>query len=797
MLGNYVMIALRNLRKHLTYSMINIAGLSLGLATCLLLMVWIRHELSFDKFHTNYDKLYRVSMEFSFGGQTNKGAISPTALLPTLQENFAEIEHGTRYYNSGAFAPVVVAHGDFQFEESKFYYADSTFFDVFTFPLLKGNPDKALVEPNSIVITETTAKKYFGDSDPLGQTLRVNNRNDFTVTGVTRNVPSNSLLQFDFIASFTTLEASRQPIWWSANYQTYVVLPPGADVAAMRDKVNAVVKSALANEITNPGDYVVYNFNPMKDIYLYSDIQEPEITGSIDYVYIFSAIALLVLVIACINYVNLATAKAADRAREVGVRKVVGALRKQLIAQFIGESVVITVISFLIAILFASAAIPVFNDLTGKQFSIDSILNLTFVGAATAVTLILAIAAGIYPAMVITGYKPVNILKGNFKTSGGGVWLRKSLVVFQFATSIVLIIGTMVIVKQVDFVRSKRLGYDRDNVIFLPLDRTIAPLYEQIKNEFMRTGHVTSMGRAAETPVRVAGGYSISMPGMSDRGMLTTALPIDEGFVSTLGMELVAGRDVTEADMKRAASERAYSFIINEKAMSELSLDAEKAVGAQVELNGRNGTIIGIVKDFHFAPMHQQIAPLVLFTEYSQLNYMFARIAPGHADDAFEDLKAIYKNLVPHRPFDFVFLDDRYNALYTGEQRMGTICSVFATLAIIIACLGLLGLVAFAASQKTKEIGIRKVMGATAPGIVALITKDFITLVLIAIVAGVPLSWYVMEQFWLVNFAYRTNIGIWPFLAASVGCVVVALATASYQAIKAAHVNPATTLRNE
>jgi putative ABC transport system permease protein len=797
MIGNYVMIALRNLRKHFTFSMINIAGLSLGLSTCLLLMIWIRHELSYDKFHTNYENLYRVSLEYSFGGQVAKTAQSPTALLPTLEANFAEVEKGTRYYNPASFGPFVVNRGDQTFEETKFLFADSTFFDVFTFPLLKGDPNAALTAPNSIVLTASTAKKYFGTEDPMGQVLRVNNRWDLTVTGVTTDVPHNSLIQFDFIGSFSTIDASKSQIWWSANYQTYVVLPPNANIAAIQDKTNELVKKALANEITNAGDYVIYNFMPMKDIYLRSDINEVELTGSIEYVYIFSAIAILILVIACINYVNLATAKAADRAREVGVRKVVGALRKQLVTQFIGESIVITTISFLLALLLTSIAIPMFNELTGKYFAVSTVLSPTFLIVSTAVILALAGTAGIYPAMVITGFKPVNILKGNFKTSGGAVWLRKSLVVFQFATSIVLIIGTVVIVKQIDYVRNKRLGYDQNNVIQLPMDRTIRPLYNQIKTEFLRSGHIASVGRAAEAPVRIGGGYSINIEGGGERGMITTALPIDEGFVSTMGMEIISGRDVTEADMNRLATDTLSSFIVNEKALAELGLGAETAVGTSARVSGRRGTIIGVVRDFHFAPMHEEIAPLVLFTETSQLNYIFARILPGHVDNSYEDLKAVYKTLVPHRPFEFDFLNDRYNAMYESEQRMGAICSVFATLAIIIACLGLLGLVAFAASQKTKEIGIRKVMGATAPGIVVLITKDFIKLVLIAIVVGVPLSWYIMDQHWLVNFAYRTDIGLWPFLLASAGCIIVALGTASYQAIKAAYVNPAQTLRNE
>lgn len=792
MIGNYLLIAIRNLRKHLSYSVINIAGLGLGLATCILLSLWIRHELSFDKFHSKLDRTYRTGLEYSFGGQTAATTVSPTIVLPTLQKEFGEVETGVRLMRSGE---AIIRKGETVFEEDKFYYADSTFFDVFDFKLISGDPKTALRGKYNLVLTKSMAQKYFGSADPIGQTLNVNNRIEFVVTGVAEDVPSNSMIRFNFIGSFPTLDAELQ--WWSANYQTYVVLTPQADVKAVEEKFNQVVKKALGGELSGPGDYVKYNFNPMKDIYLRSDLEEPEITGSIDYVYIFSAIAILILVIACINYVNLATAKAADRAKEVGVRKVVGALRRQLIIQFIGESVVITVVAFILGLFLTSAGLPLFNSLTGKTFSQMDVFSPGFLLITLLILSAIALASGLYPALVITGFRPVNILKGNFRTSGRGVWLRKSLVVFQFTVSIVLVIGTIVIMKQVGYIQNKKLGYEKENVIMMTLDRKTKPVFEQIKTELIRKGHITEVGRSGESPVHIAGGYSVQIPGGSERGMIITAMPIDQGFIPVTGIEIVSGRNVNESDMEIYTKDTTNAFILNKVAIAELGLDIDKAIGTRLEMNGRKGPIIGVMNDFHFASMHEKIKPLMFFIEPDQYSNYFVKITAGNTQAALQDLKEVSQTLAAHRPFDYEFLDQNFAALYNNEQRMGTVCSAFATLAIIIACLGLLGLVAFAAAQKTKEIGIRKVMGASAPGIVMLITKDFATLILAAIVLGIPLSYYLMEQYWLTNFEYRTTIGVWPFVVAGVGCLLVAFVTAGYQAIKASMINPAHTLRNE
>src|SRR5260221_6680284 len=737
-------------------------------------------------------------MEYSFGGQTNKTNVSPTALLPVLLKNFAEIENGVRVYNPSSWSPFVVRKDEKLFQEGRFYYADSTFFRIFSFPLLQGDVRMALVEPRSVVLTQTMAKKYFGDEDPLGKVLQISNQPDYTVTGVMEDVPSNSVLQFDFIGSFSTLDAARDQIWWSANYQTFFLLQPRASGPSLQDKANALVKKELASDLTNPNDYVKYNFMALSDIYLRSDMAESEVVSSIRYIYGFGAIAAIILLIACINYINLATAKAADRAKEVGIRKVVGAVKRQLFAQFIGESMVITFLAFLLAFLLALIALPVFNSITGKHFTGALLADPSFLIYCLIALLSIAFIAGTYPSLPITAFKPVRVLKGNFKSSGRGIWLRQSLVVFQFCISIVLIVGTLVILNQLNYIRNTRLGYDKEIVIILPLDGKTGQLYGQLRSEFLRSEKVAQVGRATESPTKIKGGYTIGLEGAGgDHGMLVTAMTADSTFIPTLGMEWVAGRNFNSADFKKNKSDTTVAFVLNETALKELSLDPDKAIGTRVNMNGRRGAIVGVVKDFHFASLHEAIRPLVLFNEEEQLQFIFVKLRPGNVADALAALKAICGNVIPHRPFEYEFLDQIYAALYDTEQRMGTISTAFASLAIVIACLGLFGLVAFAASQKTKEIGIRKVMGATASSIVILITKDYARLVFISIVIGLPLAYWVIEKWFLNNFIYRVTIGVWPFAAAAAACLIIAFGTASYQAVKAAVINPTEALRRE
>jgi putative ABC transport system permease protein len=541
---------------------------------------------------------------------------------------------------------------------------------------------------------------------------------------------------------------------------------------------------------------VKYNAIALKDIYLKSNFKnEPEVVSDIRYVYIFSAVALLILLIACINYINLATAKAAERAKEVGIRKVVGALQRQLFIQFIGESVLITFAAFIFGFFLAAILLPLFNDVTGKSFQYVALFDSRFLISSIATLLAIAFLAGAYPAFAITSFKPVTVLKGNFKTSGRGIWLRKSLVVFQFAISIILIAGTIIIVKQLNYIQAKNLGYDRENVIHIPLDAKTRQVYSALKTELMRSGSAVMVGRGSESPVTIAGGYTINTTGNNHQGIAITGLLVDEGYFPAVGLQLSSGRNFTERDVTRIQTDTVYSFIVNEAALRALFMKEKEAIGTKIEMGSRKGEIIGVVKDFHFASLHTDINPLVIFPE-DQYGKIFIRLPEGDVDETLKKVSSIYSSIVTHRPFEYQFLDQQYAALYTNEQRMGAVFVIFATLAIIIACLGLLGLVAFSASQKTKEIGIRKVLGATPSNIIFLITSDFVKLVIFAMLIGIPIAYWAMTQ-WLNDFAYRTDPGLIPMILASVICTTIAFGTATYQALKAAMIDPARTLRSE
>lgn len=792
MFKNYLLIGFRNLRKHFTYSLINIFGLGLGLATCLLLVTWIKHELSFDQFHAGSNRIYRATLEMNFSGKSRTHTTTPNKLLAEFNESFPEIESGTRIYDVSAYTPFIVRYEDRLFQEHKFSLADSSFFTVFSFEFIHGNPSKALAEPYTVVITEATSKKYFGDDNAINKVLKVNDT-DYTVTGVIKNVPDNSSIQFDMMGSFRSHPYGRnKPEWFPANFFTAIKVRDNASVANIAEKINATAMKELASEFTGVNDYIRFSFIPIADIHVKEQ-------GRITYIYIFSAIAFLILLIACINYINLSTARAADRAKEVGIRKVIGALRKQLFTQFIGESLLITMLAFITSLLLAEVMLPVFNAVTGKSFPPMIFLDPKFLGVSLFILIAIALLAGAYPAMAISAFKPVSILRGSFKFSGRGIWLRRFLVVTQFTISIALIVSTLVIYKQLTFIRNKQLGYNKDNIIIIPVDSKTEASFNQLKTELMKSGHVALVARGSESPTEIHAGYGLSVEGQVSRDMMITAATVDTEFIPMFDMTLKAGRNFTEADflkVKADTSGRSSSFIVNETTLNELYLDPEKAIGTRINMNNRIGEIVGVVKDFHFASMREKIEPLILFNEVEQFEQIFIRLQSDDVPASLAAIKNVCQRVLPHRPFEYEFADQQYAALYDGEERISTIFIGFASLAIIIACLGLLGLVSFSAAQKTKEIGIRKVLGASAPGIVLLITKDFTRLIMIAIILGLPLAYFMMTQ-WLSDFAYKTDIGFGPLIIASLLCLTIAFVTAGYQAIRAALIDPAETLRSE
>ncbi|MEZ4851226.1 MAG: ABC transporter permease [Bacteroidia bacterium] len=587
MLKHYFIIAFRNIRKHAGYSLINIFGLATGLAACLLLMLYVGHELSFDKFHEKADRIYRVSMEFKGPDFAEHVAISPTAALPVMKREFPEVIDGVRLYPTGTFRPSVIEYKDKQFQEGGFMYADSTFFDVFSFHLLKGNPQTCLNAPKSVVLTETMVKKYFGEEDPMGKILKIGNNRDFQVTGVIADFPSNSHFSADFIGSFSSLSVAKQEIWGSANYQTYLVLEKGSSIDDLRAKLPALMEREVGEQMGEDQSLILH-LTALEDVHLRSDAQGGFGTsGNIRYIYIFSAIALLILIIACINYMNLATARSVDRAKEVGLRKVVGAQKNQLFGQFMGEATIITFMALFIAVGLARVALPYFNQLISRDLTISLLETPSLLLGLFAVGVIVSLLAGLYPAIAFSNFKPITILRGNFKTSNSGIWLRKTLVVFQFAISIFLVIGTMVIYKQLNLIQNKNLGYEKEQLLVIPIDYQMVEKWDALKGALTSSPHINYVSAVSETPSQVDGTYGLFLPSNSKDTRLVQAMATDIDIVKTMGIQILSGSDYTFASSQRED----YPFLINETVVKQMGWDNESAVGKALNLNGREGFV--------------------------------------------------------------------------------------------------------------------------------------------------------------------------------------------------------------
>ncbi len=799
MLINYLKIAIRNLFRNLAHTSINVFGLVIGLCCSLLVGVYVIHELSYDKFHEGSENIYRVNVTYNMGGMSQSVYVTPTALLPNILRNYNEAEAGTRLFDVAMFSPVVVGNGTDKFQEDKFFYADSTFFDVFNYQLVGGNANNALVAPASLILTESAKQKYFGNKEAIGQQLTVNGK-PYTITAIMADIPTNSHLQFDFLASFSSLEASKNEIWWSANYATFVKLQPNANTKELEASIEKIAREQLGENMFQNDNRIIYHLFPLTDIHLQSALAtEMQPQGDIKYVYLVGFIGLLILTIACINYMNLATAKATERAREVGMRKVMGAFKGQLVYQYMGESLVITIISAVLALVWLSLAIAPFNMLAAKQFTMSHFMELDIILGFIGVVLLVGFISGAYPAFSLSSFKPNEVLKGQFKRSKSGVVLRKSLVIVQFTISILLIISTIIVDEQLNFMRNKKLGYDKENVLVIPTDGAMNKNFESIKKVLEQRADVELVSMASESPTEISGGYNMKLQGTEQEASIN-AITVDKDFVKTMGMNVIEGRDFSEADQTLATNknyeERTYNFIINEQLAATLMLSKEEAIGRKAIIGERTGEIIGVVEDFHFASLHRAVGPLAIFIEHEQFNQMFIKIKPQMTSETLAALGTLWKDLVPSRPFEFTFMDQQYEALYRSEERLASIFTVFAVMAIFIACLGLLGLVSFTIQQRFKEIGIRKVLGASVMSVLLLISKDFGKLIAIAFILAVPVGVWFMQN-WLANFEFKIDIGILPIAFAAIFTATIAFVTISLQSLKAARSNPAETLRSE
>ncbi len=798
MFKSYLIVAIRNLRKLLAYSFLNIFGLSVSLTACLLIGLYVYHELSFDTFHKDIERIHRVNLTFITPQESEKVYVTPTALLPTLKREFSEVAEGTRLYYIGGFSAATVQKDNDVNQEKQFFYADSTFFSVFDFELLTGNKEECLKKPRSVVLSEEVALAYFGSTDILNETLKVNGF-DYTVTGVTQNVPDNSHFQFRFLSSFSTLRQSKQETWGSANYATYVKLTENANKVDIEEELKRKVDALFGDN--SDGMSMEFELMPLADIHLYSDVSdEMQPQNSINYIYVLLAVGLMILVVACINYMNLATARSLERAKEVGMRKVVGALRMQVFVQFIGESIFIVLLSTILSLVIAGLFLEPFNQLAAKNFTLGTLATFEVFLGLIFIVAIVSTLAGIYPSVVLSSFSPDTALRGNFQRSKEGTFTRKLLVIFQFSISLCLLVGSLVVKSQLNFMQNKRLGYNRENVLVLPAGRYVTNRYDQIKTALEQKSEVNGVTIATESLVNVGGGYTLDVPGILDNSLPVNAVGTGVDFVSNMQLNLIEGREFIDPDLNNVMSEdwdkRKYAFVVNQQVCKNLLLDPVDAVGTKVSLNGRSGEIVGVIEDFHSTSLHRAITPMVLFVAADYYNTLFLRIQPENIQNTLLGLEETWKELIPEQPFIFEFMDDQYDAMYRAETRLSNVFIVFSTLAVVIASLGLLGLVSFSVRQRSKEIGMRKVLGASVVSIMALLGKDFAKLVCIAFILALPLSWWTVE-YWLQDFAYKIDLSPLNFILAALMLMGVALLTVSLQSFKAANTNPTKTLRSD
>lgn len=798
MFRNYFKVTIRSIRKNKLYAFVNIVGLTVGITGCVLIGLYVWNELSYDKFNSNADRIARVTMEYKSSGTVSAVAVTGTKVGPQMQRTFPQVETYIRCIKYDR----PVANGTKVFDEKNILYADADFFKVFSFKLLRGDAASVLNSANKLVLAESTAKKYFGNEDPVGKTLRFNDAQDYEVTGIVADAPLNSQIQYNMVASFASLGASKTEEWWSANYITYVLLHDATQFTGLQQQLNTYMQKVSNEEIKmDGGDYLAYNVQPLKQVHLQSSLDGLEPNGNITYIYVLSIIAVLILLIACVNYTNLATAQSAGRSTEIGIRKVLGANRKELFRQFIGESFMLTMIALIVAVIASIALLPVFNGITGKTFTASLLLQPMPLMILLLLGVLVSFTAGAYPAFILSSQGLISILKSGVRTSGGGSAIRKSLIVFQFVISVFLIVATIVILQQIAFIQHKDIGYDKEQVLVLPVDNKTKLVYEPLKRAIALNPNVLAVSGAYEDPTFVGWGDGIEANnGKENKSLSVTAMPVDIDFIKTMGMHIVAGTDFSNADFSLQDTSNNYAnyrstFILNEQAAKELGWTAEEAVGKTIS-RGSSGTVKAVIKDFNFLSMHNPIGPMVLFLDTSSVRQMFVKIKAGNMAGTLQSLENIWKERVPHRPFNYHFLDEDFNALYVTEQRTANLFALFSGLAIALACLGLFALAAFTTVQRTKEIGIRKVLGASLSNITVLVSKEFIKLVFIAIAIASPLAWWASNS-WLQNFAYRIDIGWWMFVIAGMLAVIIALGTVSYHAIKAAMANPVKSLKTE
>ncbi len=808
MIKSYFKIGWRNLLRNKGYSFINIGGLAVGLVACILIGLYVHHELSYDRFSENADRIYRLNTEIKFGDNHLDMAVASPIFGETAKTELAQIEQTTRLRWYGGF---LVKKGNENIQEGNVGQADSTFFDVFMLPMIYGNPKKALTEPNSIVVTESVAKKYFGSTDVLGKTLTINNTGSRKITGVIKDIPQNCHFRFtSFIPMLEDPNANEVTWAGSQNYNTYLLLRSNTDVKVLTEELNkmqnrhlepelkSIINKTLA-EFNTQGDFFIVSLTNLADVHLHpKPIGELYGNGNIEYLYIFSVIAAFILTIAIINFMNLATARSAQRAREVGVRKVLGSLKSSLIWQFITESFITCFISIAAAVGVALLLMPYFNELTGQIIDLSVLVSTPVLAALIGLTVIVGLLAGSYPAFYLSSFQPVTVLKGGKGTGLKTSFFRNALVVFQFSASVILIAGTLIVFSQMQFIAKKDLGYVRERMLILSNIDQLNQRVDPLKNSLLQIAGVEKATVTGFLPVnyyRTSDSF-FPTPSLDTKNAISVQKwVVDEDYISTMGMQLAEGRNFSRNSLKDTAAillnEAAAKFLGNknilDKKLYRLEDEKTKTIAEY--------HVIGIVKDFNFSSLREQVRPLMMMYG-SDHGGMTLKINTADIPELVSSIEHQWKSIAPDLPFEYRFMDDDFDNLYKGERKVAELITIFTSMSIFISGLGLFGLATFMAEQRTKEIGIRKVLGASVTGITTLLSKDFLKLVLIAIAIATPVAYYFTHQ-WLQGFAYRISLQWWYFVSAGLVTIGIALITVSFQAIKAAVANPVKSLRSE
>ena len=801
MFKSYLSIALRSFWKNKFYSLLNIFGLAAGVASCLLIFLFVSHELGYDHFFNDKDRIFRVVTSAAMGEEKNRIAVSGSILGPIAKREVPGVDQFCRYADVGIFKPTIVREGDRVFMEETFSYADSSFFKVFSFDLIEGDTETVLKDPNSVVITSSMAKKYFPDSNPVGKTLRINNNTDKTVTGVVADPPANSHLQFNFICAFHSMEDGEQ--WFPMNYITYLKLDNGVDAGQVGDKINAIVQRELSDQLQGSGMSVAFEMQPLTAIYMDSEIQaDIGQRGNRSNTLAFAMIGIFILLVACVNYINLTTARSEKRAREVGIRKVMGAVRRHIILQFYGETFIITFLAVLLAVGITEFTLPAFNELIGQKISISYFDSPGWIALLAGVVIAITLIAGSYPALYLSQFIPVKVLKGTFSPGKSGDMFRQGLVIFQFGISIFLILGTLVIYQQLNFTNSKDLGYGSEQVIVVPFaDRKMFDKFEAFSSELKQNAAIGEVSRGSAMMGNVLATWSSYKDGMDpNKGIRTLGFSTDDQLIKTLDIQLLAGDGFNSTSMQLNDSTKEAMnrhVVVNEVLVKMLGWTPEEAIGENLHYGDEStGKIVGVMKDFHFNSLRSKIDPLFFFVSPWQDRYVYVKVNNINDPAGVDHVRDVWMNIFADAPFEYALLDTELQRLYDSEQRQASILVLFTLLSVVIGVLGLFGLTNYMIEKRTKEIGIRKTLGANVTGLVRLLSWDFLKLVLIANLIAWPFAWYFMNG-WLENFAYHITLS-WVYFALTGAIVVlVAFLTVAWHSINTARMNPVNSLRYE